>query len=277
MPSRRTTQAQEFADLHRCWPTSTDVVLILRIEERKLAVAKRQVITIDEEKCTGCGKCVNACIGGALALVNGKAKLMREDYCDGLGVCVGECPVGALKVEEREVAGYTAPVQRHQPPSARTVPHACPGTANRQFERRAPQPGAVTEMASALTHWPIQLHLIRPDAPHYCGADILIAASCTAFACGGFHPELLAGKSLIIACPKLDNPAGYVEKLAELFAAGQPRSVTVARMEVPCCMGLVRMVAEARARAESGIPVTEVVVGLEGSVLSRREIASAMA
>jgi len=244
-------------------------------EERIYSVAKRHVITIDEEKCTGCAKCVNACIGGALALVNGKAKLMREDYCDGLGVCVGECPVGALKVEEREVAGYAGPAQHLPSPAPHAASHACTGTANRQFAPWASARQENADTPSALTHWPVQLHLIRPDAPQYCGADVLIAASCTAFACGGFHSELLAGKSLLIACPKLDNPAGYVDKLAELFAVAQPRSVTIARMEVPCCMGLVRMVAEAHAQAESDIPVTEVVVELEGGVVSEREIAPA--
>jgi NAD-dependent dihydropyrimidine dehydrogenase PreA subunit len=240
-------------------------------------MAKRNVITIDEEKCTGCGQCVNACVGGALALVNGKAKLMREDYCDGLGVCIGQCAAGALKVEQREVVEYTGPTQHHGahvPVATAPAEHACPGMANRLFPPRPMVSGDGRDIPSALGHWPLQLHLIRPDAPHYCGADVLIAASCTAFACGAFHPKLLNGKSLIIACPKLDNPTGYIEKLSELLRVAQPKSLTVARMEVPCCQGLVSMVLEAAGHVETDVPMAEVVIGLQGDLLAKRDLAS---
>jgi NAD-dependent dihydropyrimidine dehydrogenase PreA subunit len=233
-------------------------------------MTKRNVITIDEEKCTGCGQCVNACVGGALALVNGKARLMREDYCDGLGVCIGHCEAGALKVEQKDVAEYAGQAAHHATPTP--APHACPGTANRQFAPRPAPGGQGQDAPSALSHWPVQLHLIRPDAPHYCGADVLVAASCTAFSHGAFHAYLLAGKSLIIACPKLDNPTGYVEKLAALLVEGRPRSVTVARMEVPCCHGLVSMTLEAAGRVETNVPMTEVVIGLQGDILAQRAL-----
>jgi len=235
-------------------------------------MAKRSVITIDETKCVGCGDCVNACVGGALALVDGKAKLMREDYCDGLGVCVGECPTGALKVEMREAREYDGTrepddsTEHGLPPR----PRACPGAMSRRLSGSAAGRGPVGVAASALTHWPIQLHLVPPNAPQFQHADVLVAASCAAFACGGFHLGLLAGRSLIIACPKLDDPTGYLEKLTDLFREAAPRSVTIARMEVPCCRGLNRLVLDARAAAGADTPVREVVIGLEGQIQSER-------
>ncbi|MCP4640980.1 MAG: 4Fe-4S dicluster domain-containing protein [bacterium] len=247
-------------------------------------MAKRNVILIDQEKCTGCGQCVNACVGGALQLVNGKATVVREDYCDGLGVCVGECPVGALKVEQREAAEYKGTVQHHPALAKRPqAGHACPGMKAQTFDRHSAAQAtgasapAVSAPRSALESWPIQLHLVRPDSPQFAGTDVLIAASCSAFSCGAFHTDLLPGKALIIACPKLDQTEGYVEKLAELFAVAQPKSVTIARMEVPCCGGLVRMVAQARALAQSTTPVHEVVIGLRGDIQSQQELKAATA
>jgi ferredoxin len=246
-------------------------------------MAKRPVIRIDEEKCTGCGECVNACVGGALALVDGKAKLVREDYCDGLGMCLPECPTNALHVEEREAPAYRGPrAHAAAAPKAPAQAHGggCPGKAQRVFTPRAPQ-ATGGDAPSALGQWPIQLHLVRPDAPQFQGADVLIAASCTAFACGAFHPQLLAGKGLIIACPKLDNMEGYREKLVELFLQGKPRSVTIARMEVPCCQGLTRLVASAREEAAAYLDIEsdfrEVVIGLEGELKQENELAGAVA
>jgi len=242
-------------------------------------MAKRSVITIDRDRCTGCGQCVNACIGGALELVDGKAKLVREDYCDGLGVCVGECPVGALTVEERDAAPMQAGASAHADAApAPAAPqdavqdapgpgHACPAFAQKTFVRA----GEVAAGASALEAWPIQLHLVRPIAPQFSGADVLLAASCTAFASGEFHKRLLAGRGLVIACPKLDRKDGYDEKLRAFFAEAQPKSVTVARMEVPCCTGLVQMALAARDAAGSALPVREVVIALDGRILDEVE------
>lgn len=237
-------------------------------------MSTRKVIKIDEEKCVGCGKCVNACHGGALELVDGKAKVTREDYCDGLGACIGECPFEAISFEDVQIEAK--PQVQKQAPVAPQQTHnhsgGCPGHTNVVFENTK-RPTAVQEnAASALNAWPIQLHLVSPQAPQFQNADILIAASCTAFSLGSFHTTLLEGKGLVIACPKLDIQDGYIEKLTEIFANAAPRSVTVARMEVPCCMGLVRTVEQARFNAESNLPVTEVVIGLKGDIKGIRTL-----
>ena len=230
-------------------------------------MATRNIITINEEKCVGCGKCVAACHQGALKLVDGKAKLVSEDYCDGLGICVGGCPTGALKVEAREVEDAA--------PATPEAPFVCPGLAQRRFGRPAEKADASAAADSELTHWPIQLKLINPTSPVYQGADVLIAADCTAFSLGVFHGQLLRGRALIIACPKLDDPTGYVEKLTALFAEAKPRSVTVARMSVPCCGGLTRLVLAARDAAGVDTPVRRIVIGVEGEIAEDTDLAAA--
>ncbi len=179
---------------------------------------KRNIIEIDEEKCDGCGLCVAGCHEGALQIVNGKAKLVSDNICDGLGACLGDCPRGALKIVEREAAPFEAP----------------------------PAPALPTE----LRQWPTQLALLRTDAPFFRNADLLIVADCVPFACGDFHARLLKGKIIVQFCPKLDARAEeYVEKLAEILRRNSIRSITIARMEVPCCGGTVRIVEEAIQRA----------------------------
>lgn len=260
-------------------------------------MAIRNMIKIDEDKCNGCGQCIVDCAEGALAIVDGKAKLIKESFCDGLGACIGNCPTGALTLEKREapefelpegaahVAVKSAAVPAHPPASpppgpcpsglAGAVGHAamggCPGSRMRQFNRQEPEsgPGSAVDAPSALGHWPIQLHLMNVAAPQFQGADLLFAADCTAFACGSFHPSLLKGKAVAIACPKLDDPSGYMEKLTALFRQANPRSVTVARMEVPCCRGISQWVLAARNQAESSLPVEEIVIGVEGAVIQR--------
>ncbi len=230
-------------------------------------------IHINKEKCIGCGKCVNACVGSALELIDGKARLTREDYCDGLGVCIGECPVDAITFEDVEVnpeqtapkpvpAGCPSTVNKQLKPAAHS---GCPGSAQKQFTPNHSNP---TGGESALNAWPIQLHLIRPEAEQFAGKDILIAASCSAFSCGSFHPELLAGKGLVIACPKLDRLDGYDEKLDYFFKYAKARSITVVRMEVPCCSGLTNMVAAARERAQSPQGIREVIISLDGQIIA---------
>ena len=231
-------------------------------------------IVIDKEKCTGCGKCVNACVGSALELVDGKAELTREDYCDGLGVCIGECPAGAITFEEVEVpqptetenklaCGCPSTTARQLKP---TTHSGCPGTAPQRLNPVKAESSQKIE--SELNAWPIQLHLIRPESEQFTGKDILIAASCTAFTCGNFHSELLAGKGLVIACPKLDRLDGYSEKLEHFFKYAKARSITVARMEVPCCSGLTNMVTTARDKAASPQGIREVTISLTGEIVS---------
>ena len=226
----------------------------------------RNMIKIDEEKCNGCGQCVVDCAEGALAIIDGKAKLVKESYCDGLGACIGNCPTGALTIEQREAPAFEMPAGAA--PAATSHGSGCPGSRSFQFKQTV-QPAPAADAASALTHWPVQLHLINFQAPQYKNNNILIAADCTAFACGAFHPRLLQGKSVAIACPKLDDPHGYLEKLTDLFQNGNPKSVTVVRMEVPCCRGITQWVLQARNTAGNVMPVEEIILGVDGVIQGR--------
>ncbi|HPW16803.1 MAG TPA: 4Fe-4S binding protein [Candidatus Aminicenantes bacterium] len=249
-------------------------------------MAKRKIVEIDREKCDGCGLCTTACAEGALALdAEGKAVLVREIYCDGLGACLDVCPVGALEVVERESDAYdpraahdhvlktrgaAAAAKVHGAASGRAGHGGCPGSLAREVAR---EPGAgpapAAEVPSRLTQWPIQLHLVSPAAPYFQGSDLLVAADCTAFALGGFHGELLEGKKLVIACPKLDETQGYVEKLAELIRTNGLASLTVAVMTVPCCAGLERLVRKAVELSGVALEVKKVVVGIDGKIVVR--------
>ena len=241
-------------------------------------MAKRTIIKIDDEKCVGCAKCVNACPGGALEMVDGKAKMVRENMCDGIGKCIGKCPVDAIEfieVESDALPQTSQPQKSGGCPSAQNIqmnrPPAggCPSMQNKSFARNNNSPcasGSKTKAESELNAWPIQLHLIRPEAPQFQGADILIAASCSAFSFGSFHQDYLAGKGLVIACPKLDKQEGYLEKLTRIFAESKPNSVTILRMEVPCCSGLTAMVTQARNNSGSSLEVTEEIISVDGNV-----------
>lgn len=235
----------------------------------------RTVVHIDEEKCDGCGVCVPACEEGAIQIVDGKARLVDERYCDGLGACLGECPRGAITLEEREAPEFDEQaVHEHlraqgsaHPPEAH-APCACPSAQPRTLVHSRPEAAwAHRPTASHLANWPVQLALVPPTAPWLDGADLLLCADCVPFALGGFHHEVLEGKQLIIACPKLDDTAPYLARLTEIFATRDIRSVTVARMEVPCCAGLVELARQAVGAAGRDIPVNELVVGIEGHVL----------
>jgi NAD-dependent dihydropyrimidine dehydrogenase PreA subunit len=250
---------------------------------------KRKIIEIDRALCDGCGLCTTACAEGALVLdAENKAVLAREIYCDGLGACLDVCPTGALRIVEREGDDYDAEAayghvlatrgrdaasRVHGASAAKGVSHpsGCPGRLAREIpaEGGTDDPdGPEAPARSRLSQWPIQLHLVSPLAPYFQGADLLIAADCTAFALGGFHGELLRGKKLVIACPKLDDCEGYVEKLAEIIRRNGLRSLTVAIMTVPCCSGLLRLVR--RAVEASGVPieVQATVVGIDGKIVS---------
>ena len=217
---------------------------------------KRKIIEIDRELCNGCSRCTTACAEGALELDGeGKAVLVKDIYCDGLGACLDVCPTGALKVVEKDAAAYDEG-------AAKPHSHAgCPGSMAQVF---TPTDHGQAGGRSELSQWPIQLHLVSPAAPYFRECDLLVAADCTAFALGGFHAELLRGKALVIACPKLDRTEGYVEKLAELIKGNTVYSITVAIMEVPCCSGLSRIVSEAVERSGKSIAIKIVVVGIQG-------------
>lgn len=245
-------------------------------------MAERKIIEIDRDLCDGCGLCTTACAEGALVLdEENKAVLAREIYCDGLGACLDVCPTGALKIVERESEAYDAQAAyRHvlETRGEEAAAHVhganfssgCPGSQARELQPKPSQDeSSQVSGRSELSQWPIQLHLISPHAPYFDGSDLLIAADCTAFSLGSFHRDLLKGKKLIIACPKLDNTQPYVEKLAELLRHNTIYSLTVARMTVPCCSGLKHIVNEAVERSGSGIAVKELVIGIDGQIMSR--------
>lgn len=224
----------------------------------------RRIIHIDEEKCNGCGKCVHACHEGAIDLVNGKARLMREHYCDGLGDCLPSCPTGAITFEEREAPAYDeAAVKAAQ--AAKPAAHTgCPGSRIRQMAAKAPA-AAGEPVSGQLTNWPVQIKLAPTAGPTFAGRDLLIAADCTAYTYGDFHRRFLSGRTLLIGCPKLDM-VDYSEKLTAIFRGNNIRSVTLLRMEVPCCGGLEHAVKTALAASGKDIPLTVQVVNIDGTL-----------
>jgi Pyruvate/2-oxoacid:ferredoxin oxidoreductase delta subunit len=248
-------------------------------------MALRKVVRIDEEKCDGCGDCVTSCAEGAIAVIDGKARLVSEVYCDGLGACLGHCPQDAITVEEREAIAFDeAETQKHlariSRQTARPAPlpvaeahHQCPGSMSRSLGGRigtAPaQPAG--PIASELINWPVQLTLVPPSAPYLRGADILLVADCVPFAMADFHQRFLRNRPVIIGCPKLDQPELYAKKLAEIAHVARPKSLTVIHMEVPCCSGLTRIAEYALSAAESCIPFTDVTIGIRGEVLATEE------
>lgn len=285
---------------------------------------RREIIRIDEDKCTGCGLCIPNCHEGALQIIEGKARLISELMCDGLGNCLGYCPEDAIKIETRDAADYdevlvikemipkgVKTIKAHllhlkdhkqvkfldlgvdyltsvkdeldfdvdkliddifNPKKEEKVPFSlggCPGSASKMFAPKAETQTDTKDIPSALTHWPVQMHLINPMAPHFAGSDFLLAADCVAFSLGGFHGKLLKGKTLGIACPKLDDGAEiYIDKLVSLIDTAKINTVTIVIMEVPCCGGLLQMAKVAASKATRKVPVKSMVISISGEVLS---------
>lgn len=250
---------------------------------------KRDILRIDEELCNGCGQCVPNCHEGALQVIDGKVRLVSELLCDGLGACIGHCPEGAITIETREVEPYDEirvmeevhhynKIQVPQPqPQPQPLIHnhhqhngvACPGSKAMVIERPEPKiNNHLQNQPSELRQWPVQMHLINPGASYFAGSDLLLAADCVAFSMGGFHSKHLKGKSLAIACPKLDHGTeSYVQKLTSLIDIAKVNTITVMMMEVPCCGGLLQMVKNALGNASRKVPVKRMVVGINGEVL----------
>ncbi len=232
----------------------------------------RDIIQIDESLCDGCGLCVTACHEGAIGLVDGKAKLLRDDYCDGLGDCLPACPTGAITFETREAAAYDAvAVQTAQASSQQSaLACGCPGSQARVLQTAqpavSPTPKAPSEpMSSALRQWPVQIKLVPLGAPYLEGADLLIAADCAAYAHGNFHQEFMRDKITLIGCPKLDE-GDYSEKLTMLFQQHDIRSVSVVRMEVPCCSGIEHAVKTAINNCGKRIPYCQAILATDGQI-----------
>lgn len=225
----------------------------------------RKIIKIDREKCNGCGACANACHEGAIEMVNGKAVLAREHYCDGLGDCLPACPVNAISFEMREAPAYDeAAVKASQ--AAKAEFHGCPGSRMMNFNReKAEQSAAASPVQSELSQWPVQIKLVPPTAPYFDGANLLIAADCTAYAYGNFHKEFIKNKITLIGCPKLDD-IDYTEKLTHIISENDIKSVTIVRMEVPCCSGLEYAAKAALQKSGKFIPWRVVIITTDGQI-----------
>ena len=230
----------------------------------------RRIIQIDREKCNGCGACAEACHEGAIAMVDGKAELMRDDYCDGLGDCLPACPTGAITFVEREAAAYDEQAvmenkQKKMRKEGMTLPCGCPGNQSRQIKRvEESHAGAqCAAQESRLSQWPVQIKLVPVNAPYFDGAKLLIAADCTAYAYAAFHERFMRGHITLVGCPKLDS-VDYAEKLTEIIRENDVKSVTVVRMEVPCCGGLERAAVTALKNSGKFIPWQVVTVTLDG-------------
>jgi ferredoxin len=254
-----------------------------------MAKIKRQIIKIDEEKCDGCGLCIPSCPEGALQIIDGKAKLVKESFCDGLGACLGECPQGALVVEEKEVEEYDeegviAHIRekspellgqhlKHLQAHAHELPehhsHAgissCPSSRVLHWERQEGHK-AEARISSELCQWPVQLHLVPPNAPYFRNADLVLVADCVPFAYANFHADFLKGKAIAIGCPKLDDSDAYMSKIARILESSDVKSVQVVYMEVPCCYGLVHIAREAISKSGRDIPLETTEIGIKGEI-----------
>ena len=225
----------------------------------------RRIITINDEKCNVCGLCADACHEGAIGIVNGKAKLLREDYCDGLGDCLPACPMNAISFEEREAPAYNeAAVLAAKKAKEEKLPCGCPGSACQSIQNKAVD--TMTEIPSQLRNFPVQIKLVPASGPWFDGADLLIAADCTAYAYGNFHDKFMKNRVTLIGCPKLDA-VNYAEKLTQIFAYNDIRSITLTRMTVPCCGGLSNAVKMALAQSGKKIPLSIVTISPDGKIV----------
>ena len=243
---------------------------------------KRDIVLIDQEKCNGCGECINNCAEGAIEIVDGKARMISEIYCDGLGACLGHCPQDAISIEHRDAVGYDeVATNKHLKSIGReplaepnhnvhdNVPVAgCPSARIVQRETGAGNDDNVgaDNVQSMLSQWPVQLTLVPPEAPFLENADLLIAADCVPFAYPRFHEKFLKNKAVVIACPKLDDLDFYIQRLTDIFAKNSLKKITIVHMEVPCCFGLNHAVEEALKAAQKEIPLEEVTIGIDGTV-----------
>jgi len=243
---------------------------------------KRNIVSIDEEKCNGCGECIPNCAEGAIKIIEGKAKLLDDKFCDGLGACLGHCPQDAIRVIERDAQEFDEEavkmhlnVTEEKPKLHKGVhrgtmrgaaaPTGCPGSMTMDFRSgQTPNPTASQRQEPELRQWPVQLSLVSPQASYFKDADLLVAADCVPFAYPNFHHDFLAGKPLVIGCPKLDNADFYIDKLTELIKTSNIKSITLVNMEVPCCFGLQRIAEEAVKKSGRVLPIRQTVITIKG-------------
>lgn len=235
---------------------------------------KRKIVEIDAAKCNGCGRCAKACHEGAIAMVDGKARLVKDDYCDGMGDCLPTCPTGAITITEREAAAYdekaVAKRKAESQPKPAAAPHICPGKMARMIQRDT-QPvhsdhSQTTAPDSQLRQWPVQIKLVPVKAPWFDGARLLVAADCTAYAHANFHQELMRGRITVIGCPKLDD-GDYTEKLTAILQENDVKELVIVRMEVPCCGGLERAATNALKASGKFIPWRVVTIAIDGHII----------
>jgi Pyruvate/2-oxoacid:ferredoxin oxidoreductase delta subunit len=232
---------------------------------------KRNIVFIDEDKCNGCGLCIPNCAEGAIKIINGKAKLVDDRFCDGLGACLGHCPQDAITIVERDAPGFDEhEVKKHLNVEKKTapkhdIPCGCPGSQEVDFRsEKKTTSGFLQRQNPELRQWPVQLTLVSPQASYFKDSDLLVAADCVPFADPNFHSDFLAGKSLIIGCPKLDDAEFYVDKLTEILKNNKIKTITLVNMEVPCCFGLQHIVEEAVKKAGTVIPIRQTVISIRG-------------
>ncbi|MGI6094133.1 MAG: ATP-binding protein [Lachnospiraceae bacterium] len=225
----------------------------------------RNIVTIDEDKCNGCGLCADACHEGAIGMVNGKAKLLREDYCDGLGDCLPACPMNAISIEKREAPAYDEKAVKEAQASKTASSCGCPSGSSKMIMHETAS-GDLAPAVSQLRQWPVQIQLVPVNAPYFDGADLLVAADCTAYAYGSFHHDFMKDKITLIGCPKLDS-VNYAEKLAQIISSHDIKSITVVRMQVPCCGGLSHAVTLALQTSGKEIPLEIVTVSTDGEIV----------
>lgn len=228
----------------------------------------RKIIKIDEERCNGCGLCKTACHEGAIDIIEGKAKLVRDDYCDGLGDCLPVCPTGAISFEEREALEYNEKAVQEKNKEKKNLPCGCPSTNARKINKKETNTNEQKEtvMSSELNQWPVQIKLVPINAPYFENADLLIAADCTSYAYANFHSKFMKNKITLIGCPKLDD-GDYSEKLTEILKNNNINSITVLKMEVPCCIGILTAVKEALRKSKKIIQWQVNTISIDGKLI----------
>jgi NAD-dependent dihydropyrimidine dehydrogenase PreA subunit len=240
-------------------------------------MVKRNIVKIDQQKCNGCGQCIDACAEGAIKIINGKAKLISEVYCDGLGACIGQCPQDAITIEQREAAEFDERATKEHLAESRgiqdKVDFVCPGLIAKKLRNETGDEDSpkAAGAVSRLSHWPVQLKLVSPLAPYFANVDLLLVADCVPFAMGNFHEKFLKKHSVVVGCPKLDEVEFYIEKLGEILKVNKINSLKVIHMEVPCCSGLTQIARKAISKNKIAMVFEDVTIDLQGNI-SRTEV-----